>query len=281
MAENMPDPTPLPEPSVRPEEGWHAVHLYYRIRRDQLALLSDSDRRLGCEQFEQLLDPKADHAPPVLQTFAVAGHKADFGMLLLGPDPLQIDSLKQKLQASALGPALEPTYSYVSLTEVSEYVPTVEQYAERLQAEGDDPDSEVFQTKLKAYEAREGKMRQQRLYPVPPPWPIMCFYPMSKKREVGENWYMLDSADRMRMMAKHGRLGQTFAGKVSQLITGSTGLDDWEWGVTLWVRRPEFLKEVVYTMRFDEASARYAQFGPFYFGYVLEARALLEHLRLT
>ena len=152
----MPEPTPLPEPGIRPEEGWHAVHLYYRIRRDPLALLSDSERKQGCEQFEQLLDSKADHAPPVLQTFAVAGHKADFGMLLLGPDPLQIDSVKQKLQASALGPALEPTYSYVSLTEVSEYVPTVEQYAERLRAEGEDPDSEVFQTKLKTYEAREG-----------------------------------------------------------------------------------------------------------------------------
>jgi chlorite dismutase len=85
----------------------------------------------------------------------------------------------------------------------------------------------------------------------------------------------------MQMMTRHGRLGQTFAGKVSQLITGSTGLDDWEWGVTLWARRPEYLKEIVYTMRFDEASARYALFGPFYVGYVLDVRQLLSHLRLA
>ena len=277
----MPDATPLPEPGIRPVEGWHVLHLCYRVRRDRLAALSESDRRRGCDELLQILDPQGDQSPPVMQTFSVAGHKADFGVLLLGPDPIAIDSVRQRLQASALGPALEPTYSFVSLTEVSEYVPSVAAYAERLRAEGEDPESEVFKTKLRAYEAREGKMREQRLYPTPPPWPMLCFYPMSKKREVGENWYSLDYAERMQMMTRHGRLGQTFAGKVSQLITGSTGLDDWEWGVTLWARRPEYLKEIVYTMRFDEASARYAMFGPFYVGYVLDVRQLLSHLRLA
>ena len=103
---------------------------------------------------------------------------------------------------------------------------------------------------------------------------------MSKKREVGENWYALEFAERMRLMTGHGRTGQTFAGKVVQLITVSTGLDDWEWGVTLWARNPQYLKEIVYTMRFDEASARYALFGPFYMGYVLPPEQLFEHLQV-
>lgn len=277
----MSDPAAAAEPSLTPQQGWHVLHLYYRIRRDRLAALSDEQRRSGFRQLEAALDPESDGAPPRLQTFAVPGNEADFGILLMGPDPLQVSSVQQTIESSGLGPALEPAYSFVSLTEVSEYVPTVEQYAQRLRDEGEEADSPAFATKVKTYEAREQKMRQQRLYPTLPPWPVICFYPMNKKREVGENWFLLDFAERMRLMTEHGRTGQTFAGKVTQLITASTGLDDWEWGVTLWARRPDFLKEIVYTMRFDEASARYAVFGPFYVGYVLPAAQLLEHLRLV
>ena len=97
-------------------------------------------------------------------------------------------------------------------------------------------------------------MRRQRLTPDLPPWPNTCFYPMNKKRKVGENWFLLDFAERSRLMAEHGRSGMKFGGRVTQLITASVGLDDWEWGVTLWARNPAFLKEIVYTMRFDEAS---------------------------
>ena len=149
----------------------------------------------------------------------VSGHKADFGLMLLDADPLKIDAVHQRLMASCLGAAIVPTYSFISITEVSEYVPTLEQYGERLVKEGEQLDSPAYKTKLKAYENREGMMRRQRLTPDLPPWPSTCFYPMNKKRKVGENWFMLPFAERSRLMSEHARTGMTFGGKVTQLIT--------------------------------------------------------------
>jgi chlorite dismutase len=103
---------------------------------------------------------------------------------------------------------------------------------------------------------------------------------MNKKRKAGENWFTLPFSKRNALMAEHARSGMAFAGKVSQLITVAVGLDDWEWGVTLWARNPQFLKDIVYRMRYDEASARYAEFGPFYVGYAMSAGAMLDHCRI-
>ncbi len=229
----------------------------------------------------QALDPQAADAPARLQVSIVSGHKADFGLMLLDGDPLRIDAVHQRLMAGPLGMALEPGYSFVSMTEVSEYVPSVEQYGQRLVAEGEDPNGPGYKAKLKAYESREVAMRRQRLNPDFPPWPSFCFYPMNKKRKVGENWFLLPLAERQKLMAEHGRTGMTFGGKVTQLITVGLGFDDWEWGVTLWARNPDFLKEIVYRMRFDEASARYAEFGPFYTSYVTTAAGVLDHCRVV
>lgn len=268
------------EVSLKPNEGWHCSHLYYRFDRAALKQLSSAERAAGREHFVATLDPAASQAPSRLQTSAVSGHKADFGLMILDADPLVVDEVHQRLMSGPLGVALEPTYSFVSVTEVSEYVPTVEQYGKRLVEEGEDPSGPAYQAKLKAYESREVMMRRQRLTPELPPWPSTCFYPMNKKRKVGENWFLLDFADRSRLMAEHGRTGMTFGGKVTQLITVGLGFDDWEWGVTLWARNPDFLKEIVYRMRFDEASARYAEFGPFYVSYVMPPAQLLEHCRI-
>ncbi len=263
--------------SLVPEHGWHCSHLFYRFDRLRLKSLSTAEIAAGRARFAELLDPAQATAPMRLQTSIVSGHKADFALMLLDPDPLALDAVHQRLLGSPLGVAVEPVYSYVSLTEVSEYVPSIEQYAQRLVAEGETEGSEAFRAKVKAYEGRLGAMNRQRLTPELPPWPATCFYPMNKKREVGENWFLLPGEERNRMMTEHGRTGMTFAGQVSQLITVSVGLDDWEWGVTLWARNPEFLKTIVYKMRFDEASARYAQFGPFYTSYVASATQILDH----
>jgi peroxiredoxin len=271
---------PAGEASTKPSEGWHCSHLYYRFDRAGLKRLTSAELAEGRKQFAAALDPAAAGAPARLQTSLVCGHKADFGLMLLDPDPLVIDSAHQRLMAGPLGAALEPTYSFVSVTEVSEYVPTLEQYGKRLVEEGEDPNGPAYKAKLKAYESREAMMRTQRLTPDLPPWPNTCFYPMNKKRKVGENWFLLDFDARSKLMAEHGRTGMTFGGKVTQLITVGLGFDDWEWGVTLWARTPDFLKEIVYRMRFDEASARYAEFGPFYVSYVMSPQALLEHCRV-
>ncbi len=276
----MSRPAASSEVSIRPSEGWHCSHLYYRFDRAALQGLADAERVEGRTAFGKTLDPAGSEAPARLQTSLVSGHKADFGLMILDPDPLVIDGVHQRLMSGPLGVALEPTYSFVSLTEVSEYVPTVEQYGKRLVEEGEDPNGPAYAAKVKAYESREAMMRTQRLTPDLPHWTNTCFYPMNKKRKVGENWFLLDFDARSKLMAEHGRTGMTFGGKVTQLITVSVGFDDWEWGVTLWSRTPEFLKDIVYRMRFDEASARYAEFGPFYVSYVMSPEQLLEHCRV-
>jgi peroxiredoxin len=266
--------------SLKPEHGWHCSHLFYRFNRGALRQLGAKEVLAGCAEIERILDPAGPDAPTRMQTSIVSGHKADFGLMLLDPDPLKINAVHQRLLSSSLGSAIEPTWSFVSLTEVSEYVPSVEQYGRRLVEEGEDPQGAAYRAKLKAYESREEMMRRQRLEPELPPWPNTCFYPMNKIRHPGANWFLLDFEERSRLMTEHGRTGMSFGGKVTQLITVGIGLDDWEWGVTLWARNPEFLKDIVYRMRFDEASARYAEFGPFYVSYVAPARQMLEHCRV-
>jgi peroxiredoxin len=178
---------------------------------------------------------------------SILGHKADGAVMALGPNWVELRSLQTALQRAGL----EVVDSYVSLTEVSEY------------AQG------MPEEHLKA-----------RLYPSLPPEgkPAYCFYPMSKRRNVGANWFRETYEDRKRMMLEHGASGRKFAGRIVQLITGSTGLDDFEWGVTLFGVNPDDLKTVVYTMRYDEASALYAEFGTFYVGYVVDPTQLASEL---
>ncbi|MFM7034949.1 MAG: hydrogen peroxide-dependent heme synthase [Planctomycetia bacterium] len=272
---------PSTDVSVEPSTGWHVTHSFYRFDRGVLAALDADRRAAGIAHFAEALDPASPESPRRLQCWIVPGHKADFGIMSVDPSPHRVDAVHQRLLAGPLGPAIVPTYSFVSLTEVSEYVPTVEQYGKRLIEEGEVADSPSYQAKVQGYAAREDSMRRARLEPDFPPWPNACFYPMNKKREVGENWFTLPFQERSRLMAEHGRTGMSFGGRVSQLITVSVGLDDWEWGVTLWARKPDFLKEIVYTMRFDEASARYAEFGPFYTGYIATPAEILSHCRIV
>jgi chlorite dismutase len=177
--------------------------------------------------------------------FATLGHKADVGFMALGPDLWRLRRLQSALQAAGL----EIVSSYVSLTEVSEY----------------------------AQHMTDG-MKRPRLYPTLPPEgkKAICFYPMSKRRNVGQNWFALPYEERERLMLEHGTTGRSFAGKVTQLVTGSAGLDDWEWSVTLFAEHPDDLKEVVYKMRYDEASAVYAEFAWFITGMVGEVDEVLD-----
>jgi hydrogen peroxide-dependent heme synthase len=280
MTTGRPDHSTPQEISLEPLEGWHCSHLYYAFDRGALAQMAEADIQLGRQELIAVLDPAGPEATSRLQTSVVSGHKADFGLMLMDPDPLKIDAVHQRLLASHLGHVLRPTYSFVSMSEVSEYVPTVQQYAERLLQDGEQEESAAFKTKVRAYEARLPAMNRQRLTPEFPQWPATCFYPMNKRREVGANWFTLPFAERNKMMAEHARSGMEFAGKVSQLITVAVGFDDWEWGVTLWARNPQSLKEIVYRMRFDEASARFAEFGPFYVSYVMSPAAMLDHCRI-
>jgi peroxiredoxin len=215
---------------VTPSEGWGVLHLFYRIDRERAEREPGGAKRVV--DAIASLTAGGDHQA---LCFAVLGHKAALGIMALGPDLARLQAFEQELAAAPL----EPAWSYVSLTERSEYTDDEER-------------------------------ARQRLYPQLPLKRTICFYPMSKRRTSGANWYELDFDERKRLMMGHGRIGRTYAGRVLQLITGSVGLDDWEWGVTLLADDPAALKEIVYEMRFDEVSARYAEFGPFFTGLLLE-----------
>jgi hydrogen peroxide-dependent heme synthase len=260
--------------------GWHCSHLYYTWNRAALARMSPEQISAGTAAVIAALNPAGNDAPLRLQTSVVSGLKADFGLMLMDPDPLKVERVNQRLLASPLGLALVPGYSFVSMTEISEYVPSVEQFGQRLLAEGESADSPTYAAKVEGYTARLEGMNRQRLTPDFPAYPNTCFYPMNKKRKVGENWFTLSKDERNALMSEHARSGMAFAGKVSQLITVGLGLDDWEWGVTLWAANPEYLKEIVYRMRFDEASARYAEFGPFMVSYVCTPAEMLAHCQI-
>lgn len=264
-----------------PEVGWHFLHLFYRIDRAALANLSKELRAKGRAELARLLDKANQPNIEQMHAFAVVGHKADFGVMAAGPDLRAIRKLQTEIEASPIGPALIATYSFYSITEISEYVPDVEEYGRILrEREGIDPESNNYKIKVETYAKRLEPMNKQRLFPEFPAWPCLCFYPMSKTRLEGQNWYLLPYRERAELMSQHGVSGMKFAGKVTQVITASTGLDDWEWGVTLWARNPSYLKDIVYTMRFDESSAKYALFGAFYFGYVLPADELTAEIGL-
>jgi hydrogen peroxide-dependent heme synthase len=175
------------------------------------------------------------------------GHKADACFMALGPDLWRL----QHFQAALRNAGAELVWSYTSLTELSEY--------------GDGLPAE---------------MKQARLYPVLPPEqkPAFCFYPMSKRRGEEHNWYALDFDERENLMIGHGAVGRLFRGRILQVVTGSTGLDDWEWGVTLFGTNHDDLKECVYQMRFDTASSRYAEFGPFVTGIVADAQTVVSRV---
>jgi chlorite dismutase len=280
-AEQRPSTAGAVAATLVPESGWHFLHLFYRVNRARLNELPAEQRQEGRDDLKRVLVAKGQGAPEQLQCFAVPGHKADFGIVMAGPDLRTLHDAQMSIHASRLGPALDPVYSFYSITEVSEYVPDTEEYGRILrEREGIDPETSIYKAKVAAYSERLVSMNRQRLYPEFPSWPCLCFYPMSKMRTGEQNWYLLPFERRSELMAQHGKTGMKFAGRVTQVITASTGLDNWEWGVTLWARNPSYLKDIVYTMRFDESSARYALFGEFYFGYILTPDELMESIRL-
>jgi peroxiredoxin len=245
--------------SVSPSEGWGVLHLFFRVDRAAL----EADPAAG-KRVVEILEGFADGTHHAL-TFAVLGHKADLGVMALGPDLYRLQALQQDL----LGAPLLLVDSYVSLTESSEYTTTEDDERARLVAEEGAAGDEL-ETRLAVWRERMAHYREQRLHPKLPPKRALCFYPMSKRRAGADNWYSLPFDERKALMAGHARVGRTYAGRVLQLITGSTGIDDWEWGVTLLADDPKALKDIVYEMRFDPVSARYAEFGPFVVGLVGE-----------
>lgn len=249
----------MPEP-IHPSPGWGVLHLFLRIDRAAAAGLPASAGKDLVGTFERL----AEEPHLQLHLFSVLGHKADVMVFALSEDLTALRRLQTQIAACEFGPALHLTWSYVSLTEVSEYTPTADSHRAELAAKGIHGDD--LERRVEAFAGRMAGYNRHRLYPHMPPWEVACFYPMSHRRQGDDNWYRLSFEDRQRRMHEHGRSGRAYTGRVLQLVTASTGLDDWEFGVTLFAHNVADLKDIVYQLRFDDASARYADFGPFVFG---------------
>jgi chlorite dismutase len=254
---------------VQPSVGWGVLHLFYRVDRDRAERDPEAGKRVT-DAVQSLVD---DGHQALL--FVVLGHKAELGVMALGPDLARL----QAFQHDLAGTPLTLVDSYVSLTELSEYTASEDDERARLVAE-EDLAGPAADARLAAWRERIGHYQEQRLHPRLPLKKAICFYPMSKRRTTAANWYSLPFAERKRLMGGHARVGRTYAGRVLQLITGSTGLDDWEWGVTLLADDPVALKEIVYEMRFDPVSADYADFGPFVTGLLLEPAEALGRVGL-
>jgi len=269
-----------PASSLQPREGLGALHLFYRVDLTAWRARSEKDRVAALDHLEKLVGETRQKAQTQVVTLSMFA-RADIGFMILTPNLHDLNALEKKLTAS-LGPdVLVPEFTYLSMTEKSEYTQKEESYARELEEkEGIKQGSAESEAKLIVFRERINHYTHDRLYPVLPEWEYFCFYPMSKRREPGQNWYALDHEKRRELMGGHMRVGRTYAGRVRQLVTGSTGLDDWEWGVTLFAHDPYDIKAIVYEMRFDEVTHTYGEFGPFYNGLPLPLKTIYRRLLL-
>ncbi len=265
---------------VIPYQGWHVLHLLYTIERSQWELYSDEEQLEAKTDLTALIQEIRATENTQILTFSMVTPKADLGFMLLTDDLHKANAFEKKLTTSLGADVLNPVYSYLSMTELSEYTTSEEQYGESLVEEGVEKDSDEFNEKIAEYNRRIEKYNQDRLYPNMPDWPVFCFYPMSKRRGEVHNWYGEEFEVRRKLMAGHARVGRQWAGKIRQLITGSTGLEEYEWGVTLFSHNTQDIKEIVYQMRFDEVTVKYGEFGDFYIGLQLALDELFRRLGL-
>ncbi|MFB6362201.1 MAG: heme-binding protein [Halobacteriales archaeon] len=248
------------------EEGWFVLHDFRTVDWDAWQAADPGDRDAAVEAGEAFLNSAEaveDAEDGASTTYAVLGHKADLAMLHLRPTVEHLDALERQFETSALGPFTEQTSSFVSVTEVSGYT-TPDAFEEGgIEA--------IEDAGLRNY-------MQTRLRPSIPDADYLSFYPMDKRRGPEDNWYDLPFDERAEHMQAHGEIGRDYAGSVTQVITGSIGLDDWEWGVTLFSNDAAQFKRLLYEMRFDPSTSRFAEFGPFYTGRRLEPSAIEQYL---
>jgi len=254
-------------------EGYSILHQMFRVRRRELRALDAAKRNAALKDASQLFAGMARREDGETALFSALGHKGDLMIVHFRRSFEELGQAELAVAALALSDYLEPTTSYLSVIEIGLYEATVALYR-RLIENGVGPRSPKWKSEIDSEIARQREKISPRLFPKIPARPYLCFYPMDKKREGADNWYRLPIEDRQRLMHEHGMVGRRFAGEVTQIISGSIGFDDWEWGVDLFADDPLVFKKLVYEMRFDAASSSYAKFGPFYVGIRLEPAEL-------
>jgi chlorite dismutase len=246
-------------------EGYAILHQMFRVARPAWRALDTAARKSALAEASKLFDEMARREDGETALFSALGHKGDLMIVHFRRSFDELARAESAVAGLAIGDCLAATTSYLSVIEIGLYEATVALYR-RLAEQGVGPRSPEWKSEIDAELARQRGKISPRLFPKIPPRPYLCFYPMDKKREGADNWYRLPMEQRQRLMHDHGMVGRRFAGEVTQIISGSIGFDDWEWGVDLFADDALVFKKLVYEMRFDEASASYAKFGPFYLG---------------
>ena len=254
-------------------DGAFILHQMFRMRWPTWRALDSSARTRVVEEAESALGAMESGRTGTSGLFSVLGHKGDLLFLHFRKDLEELNRAELAVSSMGLFEYLEPTTSYVSVVELGLYDSTVKLYDEML-SEGISPDSPDWVARVSERTAEQASAMAPRLAPPMPPHKYLCFYPMDKKRGEDRNWYTVPISKRRDMMREHGMIGRRYAGRVKQIISGSIGFDDWEWGVDLFADDPLVFKQLIYEMRFDEASAVYALFGQFYISLRLRASEL-------
>ena len=255
-------------------EGASVLHQMMRVRRSAWrGLGADTRAEIVAEAATALggMEKPADGCQSAV--YSLIGHKGDLLFVHFRRSFEELNQAELQVAGLRLSDYLEPTHSYLSIIELGLYESTSKVYAD-LAGRGIPPHSEEWKAEIQSVLDRQRKAMASRLWPEIPAAKYRCFYPMDRRRGESKNWYQESMADRKRMMEEHGLIGRRYAGEVRQIITGSIGFDDWEWGVDLFAEDPLVFKKLIYEMRFDEVSAVYALFGAFYVGVRVPAASL-------
>jgi peroxiredoxin len=265
--------TPQPRPKVAAEtpavplttEGYSVLHQMMRFRRTAWRALPASERSAIAQEASSSLAAMEQNPTGQSALYSLIGHKGDLMLVHFRESFADLNQAELKLANLRLSDYFEPTTSYLSIIELGLYDSTLKIYKE-LTDQGIEPHSDQWKAEIECKLGRHREAMRPRLYPEIPPNRYLCFYPMDRRRGEDKNWYTLPIEERARQMSDHGLVGRRYAGEVKQIITGSIGFDDWEWGVDLFADDPLVFKKLIYEMRFDHVSAVYALFGQFYVG---------------
>ena len=265
--------THQPRPQVAAEipavplttEGYSVLHQMMRLRWPAWRVLPSADKSAIAKEASEALAAMEKKSGGQSALFSLIGHKGDLMLIHFRESFAGLNRAELQLANLRLSDYLEPTSSYLSIIELGLYESTLKIYKE-LTDQGIEPHSEQWKAEIACKLDRHKEAMRPRLYPEIPPQRYACFYPMDRRRGEDKNWYQLPLAERARQMNEHGLIGRRYAGEVKQIISGSIGFDDWEWGVDLFADEPLVFKKLIYEMRFDEVSAVYALFGHFYVG---------------
>ena len=258
-------------------EGASVLHQMLRVRWTAWKALSAGQRSEIAQEAAMVLGEMERNPSGQSAAYSLLGHKGDLILVHFRNSFDELGHTEKRLAQLRLWDYLEPATSYLSVVELGLYESSQKTY-HALAERGIQPFSEEWNAEIEQLLARQREAMRPRLYPEMPPFKYICFYPMDRKRGEEKNWYTLPMAERQRQMHEHGMIGRRYAGEVKQIISGSIGFDDWEWGVDLFADDPLVFKKLIYEMRFDEVSAVYALFGSFYVGIRCAAAELANWL---